>query len=182
MSSKIKIKRICLNCGEEFIAKTTVTKYCSHKCNSQHYKKRVKNKKIEKSNTDTIQIKTKSIEEINAKEFLSVNETVKLLGISRSTIYRMFKTGALPQNKIGGRTIIKRKDIDEFLFIPEASQNKLKSKIPDLDKCYTIGEVQKLFNISEKTLYTAIKRNNINKYQHGKFVYVEKNEIEKIFT
>jgi excisionase family DNA binding protein len=182
MSSNIKIKKICLHCGQEFIAKTTVTKYCSHKCNSRHYKLLAKNKKIDKSNINTIQLKTKSIEEINAKEFLSVDETVKLLGISRSTIYRMFKSGMLPQTKIGGRTIVRRKDIDDFLFIPTATTNKEKSNIPDFEECYTLGEIQKLFNVSEKALYTIINRNNINKFQKGKHVYVEKEKIEKIFS
>lgn len=182
MSSNIKIKKICLHCGQEFTAKTTVTKYCSHKCNSKHYKLLVKNKKIDKSNVDTLQLKTKSIEEINAKEFLSIDETVKLLGISRSTIYRMFKSGILPQTKIGGRTIVRRKDIEEFLFIPEAIVNSVKTKEPDLSECYTIGEIQKLYNVSEKALYSIINRNSINKFQKEKHVYVRKEEIDNIFN
>lgn len=42
MSSNIKINRVCNFCNKDFIAKTTVTKYCSHKCTSASYKKRAK--------------------------------------------------------------------------------------------------------------------------------------------
>lgn len=42
MSSNIKINRVCNFCNKDFIAKTTVTKYCSHKCASASYKKRAK--------------------------------------------------------------------------------------------------------------------------------------------
>ena len=54
MSCKIEIKRICEYCNTEFTAKTTVTKYCSHKCNQRHYKAKVKEQKINKSNSETM--------------------------------------------------------------------------------------------------------------------------------
>lgn len=38
MSSKIEVQRICQYCKKEFTARTTVTKYCSHKCNQRAYK------------------------------------------------------------------------------------------------------------------------------------------------
>ena len=53
MSSNIEIKRVCEYCGNEFTARTTKTKYCSHKCNSRDYKKKIKEKKIQVSNKET---------------------------------------------------------------------------------------------------------------------------------
>ncbi|RLZ09731.1 hypothetical protein EAH69_08055 [Faecalibacter macacae] len=38
--ANIKILKQCLNCGNMFEAHKTTTKYCTHKCNSQHYKLR----------------------------------------------------------------------------------------------------------------------------------------------
>ncbi len=55
MSSKIQIKRICEYCGNEFTAQTTVTRFCSHKCNSRAYKLKVKEMKVGKSNEETNQ-------------------------------------------------------------------------------------------------------------------------------
>jgi hypothetical protein len=50
MSTHIKIERVCLYCSHKFIAKTTTTKYCSHRCNQRHYKLLKKEEKIKKVN------------------------------------------------------------------------------------------------------------------------------------
>lgn len=38
MSSNIKIKKNCQHCGQEFIARTTVIKYCGDYCAKKAYK------------------------------------------------------------------------------------------------------------------------------------------------
>ena len=38
MSSNIQIQRVCEFCGNEFTARTTVTKLCSAKCRKANYK------------------------------------------------------------------------------------------------------------------------------------------------
>jgi len=35
MTSNIRIEKVCQYCGTKFIAKTTVTRYCSHSCNKK---------------------------------------------------------------------------------------------------------------------------------------------------
>jgi excisionase family DNA binding protein len=55
-------------------------------------------------------MKAKTIE----KEFLSIQETCKLLGISRRTVYRMFDRGEIKKGKAGTRTLIKRSEIDKL--------------------------------------------------------------------
>ncbi len=60
--------------------------------------------------------KKKPIEEIKAGEFLSIAETIKLLGINPRTLYRMIARNELKIGKAGNRTIIKRSEIDK-LFI-----------------------------------------------------------------
>lgn len=42
MSSNIEVVRICEYCKNDFIAKTTRTRYCSHLYNSRDYKLNVK--------------------------------------------------------------------------------------------------------------------------------------------
>jgi hypothetical protein len=49
MSSNIKITRICQHCGHEFVAKTTVTKYCDKTCAKRAYKARIKKQKVAES-------------------------------------------------------------------------------------------------------------------------------------
>jgi hypothetical protein len=42
MSSNIRINRICEYCGQEFQAKTTVIRFCTHTCTSRAGKLRIK--------------------------------------------------------------------------------------------------------------------------------------------
>ena len=48
MSSNITIPKICLSCNNGFIAKTTVTKFCSHKCACKAYKLNLKKERTQK--------------------------------------------------------------------------------------------------------------------------------------
>lgn len=124
MSSNIRIQRICQYCCNDFEAKTTVTKYCSLRCAQRAYKQRSKTQKIETSNKATKEIKAKPITELRAKEFLSIAETCKLLGISKVTFHRVVNRGQMNVRKVGRRTIIKRVEIDRFLDFPYFEKNK----------------------------------------------------------
>lgn len=122
MSSNIEIEKICQHCGSNFIAKTTVTKYCSHKCASNAYKLRQKKLKINNSYQETIQQKIISnkdvlMEEIKQKEFLSIKEAHTLVGISERSFYRLMKAGTIKYKKLGKRTIIKRSEINKLFEI-----------------------------------------------------------------
>lgn len=114
MSSNIRITRICQFCGNEFTAQTTRTRYCSHKCNSKHYKALQKGQKIEASNQETREVLSKQMEELKAKEFLSIDDTCSLLGVSRWTVWRGIKRNDINAVKIGRRTLIKRSEIDKL--------------------------------------------------------------------
>lgn len=116
MSSNIRITRICQYCLKEFEAKTTVTKYCSLRCAQVAYKQRNKATKIDASNNSTKEIREKPLQDLKAKEFLSITETCKLIGISRPTFHRIIKRKLIAFKKVGRRTIIKRSDIDAFIF------------------------------------------------------------------
>jgi excisionase family DNA binding protein len=116
MSSNITIPKICLHCNNGFIAKTTVTKFCSHKCASQAYKLKVK---LEKTQKAQVQEYNKSVgidmELIKSKEFLSIKETCLLLGISRMSLYRYIKNNTITTSKIGGKVIIKKQVLNSLI-------------------------------------------------------------------
>lgn len=116
MSTNIRVQRICEYCGNEFTARTTVTRFCCKQCNSRANKARIRSLKIEVSNQSTKQVKNKSVEELKAKPFLSITETSRLIGISRRTIYRMIERGEIQRGKAGRRTIIRRADIEFGIF------------------------------------------------------------------
>jgi DNA invertase Pin-like site-specific DNA recombinase len=109
MSSTIKVNRICKFCGNDFVAKTTKTLYCSLRCNSADYKAKLRAIKIEKSDIETQRIKNQPIEELKEKEFLSVTQVSKLIGCSRQNVYNLINTGKLKAtNILLKKTIVKR--------------------------------------------------------------------------
>ena len=106
MSSNIQIQRICKYCSGEFIARTTVTQYCSDNCSKRAYKARLRTSKIEASNRETKQIKAKPIKDLKAREFLSVSQVSKLIGCSRQTVYNIINNGKLRAVNILQKKII----------------------------------------------------------------------------
>lgn len=115
MSSNIRLPKICQHCGEEFIAKTTVTKYCGDRCAKRAYKKRKRDEKIGVSQEETKVQLNLGLEQIKAKEFLTASDAAKLLNCSTVTIYNLIKNGTLKAVNLGIRkTLIKRSSIDEL--------------------------------------------------------------------
>lgn len=116
MSSNIQIPKICNYCKQSFIAKTVLTRYCSHKCNSRDYKLQRRTEKIVVAQEKEFE-KLAGIEMplIQVKEFLSVKETCLLLGISRMSLHRYIKNKTIQPSKIGGRIIIKRQSINHLI-------------------------------------------------------------------
>ena len=120
MASNIRIEKVCLFCNQTFTARTTVTKYCSHKCSQRHYKQRKRDEKIKKASnprkviTPIQEQSINSFEIITKKDFLNIKEAAILLGVSESTFYRLMKNETIKSHKLGGRTIIKRTDIDNL--------------------------------------------------------------------
>lgn len=177
MSSNIEIQKHCEYCGNEFTAKTTVTRYCGDVCSKRAYKARKRAEKIN-SAIDKVQVsKEKPIANLKEKEFLTVKEVSQLLNCSVRSVYYYIENGGIQATNLGSRlTRIKRSNID-FLFTENIAQPK-KFEISD---CYTISEAQTKFNISQTTLQNIIKREEIPKLKEGKFVYVPKEMIDNIF-
>ena len=114
MSSKIEVQRICQHCGNEFTARTTVTRFCSHRCASAAHKQKLRAGKVEESNKQTQQVKTRPIEELKAKEFLTVREVARLLNCSVRSAYYYIESGTIKAVNLGQRiTRVKRSDIDK---------------------------------------------------------------------
>ncbi|MDP3314090.1 helix-turn-helix domain-containing protein [Lutibacter sp.] len=123
MSSNMQIPKTCQYCGKAFIAKTTVTKCCSSVCAGKAYKANKRREKVQSTieqdlKSDKVQQPTNSINpnSLALKDYLSVNEASKLIGVSRWTIQRMIKKGQLNAVPFGNKHIVKRSQI-ESLFI-----------------------------------------------------------------
>ncbi|HEY6974866.1 MAG TPA: helix-turn-helix domain-containing protein [Chitinophagaceae bacterium] len=117
MSSNIKIRRICVYCRREFIAKTTKTQTCSDQCAKKLYKQKKKQENMDASNVETTKIKLQPVAEINSKPFLSAGEAAMLLGLSVRTVNRLIKSGIIPAVNLGKRlTRIARAELDKLML------------------------------------------------------------------
>lgn len=113
MASNIQLVRVCEECEKGFIARTTVTRFCSLPCNRKNYKKRIKQANIENSNQETLE-KMKQRTETTSKDYLSILEACALLSVSRTTLWRLIKKEEIKITKIGSRTIVSRQSIDKL--------------------------------------------------------------------
>jgi len=115
MSSNIQVQRICQHCGKEFTARTTVTKHCGNDCAKKAYKARLKAGKVDASNRETQRLKIQPIEELKAKEFLTVREVARLLNCSVRSAYYYIDSGTIKAVNLGRRvTRVRRSEIDKL--------------------------------------------------------------------
>jgi excisionase family DNA binding protein len=197
MSSNITVQRICQHCGTEFTARTTVTQYCGEPCAKRAYKAKLRAAKVEASNKETQRIKNQPIEELKAKEFLSVTQVSKLIGCSRQNVYNLINSGKLKAtNILLKKTIVKRSDLDKLFKeptnqskpedIPETQKQELyewkQAGQFDISECYNLTEVQDKYGISETALQNLIRRNSIPKIKKGWYAYVPKPLIDKLLS
>jgi len=181
MSSNMNVQRICKYCNNEFTARTTTTQYCSDHCSKRGYKARIRNAKIEATQQETKKILSKPIEDIKAKEFLSVRDVAKLIGCSIKTVYNIINSKRLHAvNIMEKKTIIKRSDLDKFLHIQPLKPVHPDSVHYSISECYSLTEVKNKYNISDSVMHSLIKRKNIPKIKSGIYSYVPKTIIDNL--
>ena len=117
MSSNIRLQAICQYCNNEFTAKTTVTKYCGDNCAKRAYKAKKRNEKISKQVSETKKVIAKPLEEVKAKDILTVKDVSILLNCSIRTVYRLIENGRIKGVNLSERMIrVKRSEIDKLLI------------------------------------------------------------------
>lgn len=179
--SKFILPRTCENCGAQFNAKTVYSKFCSKKCSeAATRKKKAQEKQEEQRQKLAAQIPTD-------RPYISIAEAVALFGISKDTIYRLIRKGKIPAVNLGERlTRISRAHIEAMfpkVEMAKAIQPIITKQEINFDpaNCYTVGEISQKFGISLSTVDKTIRKNSIPKRQIGKYVYVPKSEIDKLF-
>ncbi len=184
MSSNIALIRICNHCRKEFTAKTTVTKFCSHKCNSKAYKLKLTTEKIQKSNHETKQIQYTTIESIKLKEYLTVKDAATILNSSIRTIYNLINSKTLIATNISKRkTLIKRMEIEKLFEINMCSKSNIIKEDVNLFfkiEYYRLSEIQEKYKISESGINGLIRKYNLPRAKEGLFTLLEKDKIDKL--
>ncbi len=111
--SRLRFKRNCVECNEEFIAKTmaTTTIYCSLKCYKRNWRRQIK------ANTVVIP-KEKPIvtkETLQHKNYLSVKESIIFFEISETVLRRKIKENKLNYVCIKNRFLFLKSDLIRIL-------------------------------------------------------------------
>lgn len=183
MSSNIEIGKICVWCKESFVAKTTSTKYCSHRCNSKAYKAQKRDEKLKEAKRQTFhEIQAQSIQDFSAKEYLKVSEVSMLLGLCRQSIYNLIYNGQLKASKISNRiTLIKRSDIDKMFNAAMSSRQNPVKVIKKQLELYSVSEIKEKFNIGNSWVYKILRENRIPKVTKNGKSYYSKQHVDKYF-
>lgn len=177
-----RLKKQCLVCEEEFIPKRVTSVYCSDKCSKKGYKQKM----LQLKNEEKLKALVDKIPE--DRLFISVPEATILFGIAKTTLYRLVRQGKIPAVNFGSRLVrIDRKVMEELFPVSQnlsAVETRPKKKLYSLEKedCYSIGEIAKIFQISESTVYKHIRKYSIPTRQIGKYVYAPKIEIDNLYN
>jgi len=200
-ASKLKIPKICPQCGKPFEAKTITTVYCSHYCvdivSKERRKKALEEKRAQTLLQQKIETTTGRIQE---RPYITVAEAVILFGVSKNTMHRLIKSGKIPAVNLGERLTRVSKAHIEAMFapiavpeekMPEQNQNP-KSKqeqkqepteFPfNLSECYTIVEAAKKYNVAPPSMGRIIRSSNLPQKKIRTCVYVPKILIDNIFN
>jgi excisionase family DNA binding protein len=125
MSSNMKILKTCEYCKNEFIAKKTTTKTCSHWCDQRLYKLNLRNDKIaqaeikeEIKQKPKLLITEEEMSVIQVKEFLTLKEAALLLNVSPLTMRRWVFAGKVSSSKVGKKHIFRR----TWILLPHSDQ------------------------------------------------------------
>jgi excisionase family DNA binding protein len=115
MSSNIRVTKICQYCGNDFEARKTTTRTCSDPCAKMLYKQKQRQAKLDTAIAQTQRIKTKPLEDVKAKEFLTVRDVAKLLNCSKQMVYDLINTGGLKAiNLKVKKTTVRRSELDKL--------------------------------------------------------------------
>lgn len=179
-AAKFEIKRKCSICGEEFLAKTIESWYCSPRCSKITWKRR---KDEEKRNLRLDEV-VKSIPK--DQDYIKVSEAYALFGISRDTLYRLIRKETISHINLGTNQIrVSKAELLKLYPLRKKALTKPKpiAKLYSLEPkdCYTIGEITEKFLVNESTVYLHIRKYSIPTRQIGNFVYVPKKEIDNLY-
>lgn len=161
MSSNIQITKRCQWCGKDFIARTTKTAYCSHRCSGLAYKERARQKRIEVSKKEYSRQKS-GVTEVKNLEFLTPTQTAILLGLGRRTIYYYIDQGLIKVLQLKRKNLIRRTDLDALFGESRRPVEKL-TKDRVISEWYTTKEIIEKFGVSNSWVFKVAKEKNIPK-------------------
>lgn len=157
MSSNMRIPTKCIACGEIFIAKTTVTKYCSKKC----IKSEIRRKKREVMTGSPDLLYHNKCKECN-KPFTSKTSLANFC--SEKCINRDYKKKS--REKKVNDAIVRNRNEDASL--PHKNLDSFQSIVEIPKEFYSIKEFAHILGVHERTIMNHVWRGSIASLQDWK--------------
>lgn len=172
-------RKICQHCGKEFIAYTSTTAYCSHRCSGLADKLRRQNDRLKSTTQEVRELQRQALLD---KNFLTLTDAARLMQISRTTLYRIIEINSIPLKRFTDRTVrVAREDIDKAANKPLDETNATE-KEDILTNWITKEQIMKEYGITLSWLYSTTKRLGIQPRTIGCKNFYDKAQIDKIFT
>ena len=107
---------------------------------------------------------------ISQKEFVSIPECAKLLGISRVAVFKRVQQGLIQAKKIGRSYVIAVRDLNTG-----GSTKKMET-----DKYWSVPQVAEYLGISRIAVFKKIQRGDIKCRRIGRRYVIEEEEVKRL--
>ena len=181
--STLQIPKVCPYCGMVFYAKTVTTVYCSRKCLWTACNEKKKEERKLKTRL-TILKKVRD----TGDGYVTISKALQIFVTSRSTIRRLILKNKIGYVRVSAKKIFVSIDSLERMFpLQKSTQEPMPTMRADVfdmspNNCYTIGEISKIYKVTEYSVYHHIRKYSVPTRQIGRFVYAPKSEIEKLYN
>ena len=191
--------RKCKFCGEEFVAKSGMQKYCCEECQT-------KAKEARKKRQQDFMNAVEPVIGLQNQEYLTFAKAAILMGCSRQYVYKLVNEGKLAASRISSRmAFIRKADIEKMLagnpyhrvlptsnpkrvVSPTANKSKAVSKSDKVNSQetkvldYISGEeVMSIYKVKKSWLYTSAKRNQVPVCRIAGKNYYSRMHMDKLF-
>jgi excisionase family DNA binding protein len=107
-------------------------------------------------------------------DFYTIKEVQYKFKISESWIYNILKENNIPKTRIGGKTHLSKKHIDNYF-------KKKRDDVSNITEWYTVSEIQEKYNLTRDQIYWRAHDNNIPKQRIGRNVKISKQHFDELF-
>ena len=195
--------RKCKFCGEEFVARSGIQKYCCEECQT-------KAKEARKKRQQDFINAVEPVIGLQNQEYLTFAKAAILMGCSRQYVYKLANEGKLAASRLSSRmALIRKADIEKMLagnpyhrVLPTSRSKDVKEPVTKSAKAknginlsksedvqqenevldYISGEeVMSIYKVKKSWLYTSAKRNQVPVCRIAGKNYYSRKHMDKLF-
>lgn len=195
--------RKCKFCGEEFVARSGIQKYCCEECQT-------KAKEARKKRQQDFINAVEPVIGLQNQEYLTFAKAAILMGCSRQYVYKLANEGKLAASRLSSRmALIRKADIEKMLagnpyhrVLPTSRPKDVKEPVTKSAKAkngmnlsksedvqqenevldYISGEeVMSIYKVKKSWLYTSAKRNQVPVCRIAGKNYYSRKHMDKLF-